>query len=153
MSFITKESKHFINDDDNGFIFTTYWWGVSLAALWMGNGLKNVLRSIFLPRLENESGLWFDFSADSASWVTARVLTTFTTDKTVKAQNFHKPKLCKARIHLNNSLWETGMKICSNPDQNMVACSASSRASGWASGCTFFTLFSHLHLQACKTSV
>lgn len=71
----------------------------------------------------------------------------------MKAQDFHKPKLCKARIHLNNPLWETDLKICPEPDHNMVACSASSRTAGWASGCTFLTPFSHLHRQPYKTSV
>lgn len=73
-------------------------------ALWMGNGCTDVLRSMFLLSLRNSNALWFDFSADSTSWLMAYVLTTFTTDKTVKAQDFHKAKLCKARIHLNNSL-------------------------------------------------
>lgn len=156
MSFITEKSKHFINDDDNGFIFTACWWGVSLAgvtaALWMGNGWTDVIRLMFLLSLRNSNGLWFDFSADSTSWLIAYVLTTFTTDKTVKAQDLHKPKLCKARIHLNNSLWETDLKICPEPGHNMVARSASCRTTGWAaSGWTFLSPFPHSHFQSYKT--
>lgn len=65
MSFITKESKHFVNDDENGFIFPTCWWRVSLvgvtAALWMGKGYKDVLNPTFLSSLRNSRGLGLDF--------------------------------------------------------------------------------------------
>lgn len=33
MSFITKESKCLINDVDNKFIFTAYWWAVGLTGV------------------------------------------------------------------------------------------------------------------------
>lgn len=122
MSFITKESKHFINDDDNGFIFTAYCWAASLAgvtaALWMENGCTDVLRSTFLSSLRSANGLWFEFSADSVPLFIAYDQTTFTTGETVKAQDFHKPKLCKARINLSNLLWETDVRIC--PEQTTM---------------------------------
>jgi len=131
-----------------------YWWGVSLtgviAALWMGNGCIKIHVS---PKPEKSYGLWLDFSADSASWLIAFVMTTFTPVKTVKAQDFHEPKLCKARIRLNNASWEADLKICPETDHSRVACSVSSRTACWASGCTFLTPFSHLHLHSLTRSL
>lgn len=68
--------------------------------------------------LKSEKYKWSVIWVFSAPLFIAYDQTTFTTGETVKAQDFHKPKLCKARINLSNLLWETDVRIC--PEQTTM---------------------------------